>query len=899
MKGFKAFKLNNKGVGVVNVVIALSFLSILGLLILALSYTSSEMKSSERVGREVAYNAEGVVEQLRSGVQVAISDSIQDCYNDVMTNYSAYRDSIEDKFDKSFNYSFNKWKPYIVDDEGVKKGYDLDGNTVAFTSGISLFAGDKVFFDTTDAKAYVWNKYNIKALEPFMKAGFGGTAVVSCVDDSGNAIATGYGDALWSYREVTVGDETKQIPEKVTLKNVRVRYQRLLHTVTITTDFVVEFPDLGYVYHEENTDSSFTDFAVVALNQINHRSGKVVVDGNAYAGSVNISATTNSHSFVLKRGGLLISKNDIDVRGQNSNGDYYDSEEQQWYSRANVDATLAAITDETVRERERIKINSAFYITDGSTLWANGINVHQNAYAALCYRENILNDLNLKNTGSTALITGDAYYGFGNSATNPSQSSSIIVNGINTSKANLNLSGLSSMTLAGYSYIDVGGNNVVKMGQSMATKRDQLAYLAPVEMLNYEDFSIKISTNPSVFLYSPENELDIDQYSDFVAQFDAHGGKPLDSVRLWRKNNVDMYPSNYGIKIKPASVPYADHYKIGYFFIEFEEANGYSALENANRYFRDYFENNTEKVNEYTQQYLDFTDSFSVKSAGDTFKVETDPTKPKIGLRAVLKETLGDAYDTFQAFINSINNEVAKKVEAFSNLCITLNEGYGPEKALESDLGTDAQKVQRAAATNPFDYYTLKTTGNVTYIEEALSRAGTDTLTFLNNDGELVAIVTSRALEYSGDSTTVNGTNIGVDTSKLCLILSTADVTIKSDFKGLILTRGSVNVDAGAGIVTLTASSDDVNAAMGAKTSEKDREDFKNSATDEYDLFAVIDGDENMQPESGIMPYEFLFYKYVPAYSESETKDGSYWDVGTLVSFDKWNKENGIGESED
>ena len=40
MKGFKAFKLNNKGVGVVNVVIALSFLSILGLLILALSYPS-------------------------------------------------------------------------------------------------------------------------------------------------------------------------------------------------------------------------------------------------------------------------------------------------------------------------------------------------------------------------------------------------------------------------------------------------------------------------------------------------------------------------------------------------------------------------------------------------------------------------------------------------------------------------------------------------------------------------------------------------------------------------------------------------------------------------------------------------------------------------------------------
>ena len=128
MKSLKAFKQNNSGAGLVNVIIALTFLSTLGLLILALSYTSSEMKSSERTGREIAYNADGVVEQLRSGLQLAISDSIKDCYNDVMTNYSAYRYSIEDKFDRSFNYSLNNWKPYFINDEGVARYYDADGN---------------------------------------------------------------------------------------------------------------------------------------------------------------------------------------------------------------------------------------------------------------------------------------------------------------------------------------------------------------------------------------------------------------------------------------------------------------------------------------------------------------------------------------------------------------------------------------------------------------------------------------------------------------------------------------------------------------------------------------------------------------------------------------------------
>ena len=106
------------------------------------------------------------------------------------------------------------------------------------------------------------------------------------------------------------------------------------------------------------------------------------------------------------------------------------------------------------------------------------------------------------------------------------------------------------------------------------------------------------------------------------------------------------------------------------------------------------------------------------------------------------------------------------------------------------------------------------------------------------------------------------------------------------------MAQGDVIVNATTGIVTLTASSEDVNAAMGAKSSEN-RSDFKN-ASDEYDLFEVNEEDKPL--DSGIMPYEFLYYNYIPAHSEDDSNSGSYWDVGTLVYYDGWYKESGIGE---
>ncbi|MBR3438822.1 MAG: hypothetical protein IKH13_04900, partial [Clostridia bacterium] len=224
--------------------------------------------------------------------------------------------------------------------------------------------------------------------------------------------------------------------------------------------------------------------------------------------------------------------------------------------------------------------------------------------------------------------------------------------------------------------------------------------------------------------------------------------------------------------------------------------------------------------------------------------------------------------------ITSIRSAVENKLAAFNNLKVTLNEAFGAENALEDELGTDEEKEVRAGATNPFEYYVREEVVNSALDKAAqLSEDNVNTtIEFKDYNSEThnyetVAVVT-RNPNFTYDS----------DDSTVCLIIALGNVTIKSDFTGLIICKGSVNVDVATGsTVTLTADSDAVTAAMGAVTQNYSREQLG------FEPLEDIDTD-------GVMPFEFLYYKYVPATSTDISDVGSYWDVGTLVHFDKWKK---------
>ena len=847
MKSLKALKQNNKGAGIVTVVVVLSFLTTIGLLIMAISYTSSEMRASERWGREVAYNANGVVEQMRSGAELAVSDSIKACYTHVMSNYSAYRDIIEKEFDREFNRSLNDWKPYKL----TANEADPDNpNTVYYTGGkdesgkmietsdqtaaIKLLTGDVQIYDTIGTESYwVYKNYNVKALEAFVKAGFGGSATVNCLVD-GNIVESGMGNVDWEFNDE--GGVTT--PSRAILKDVVVDYSRLMRTVRITTDIVIDFPDLGYVYNEETPSSKFTEFAIVALKSITQQSGYVDVEGKAYTGALNISGVSSAQQFQLKRGGLMICNGDINVSGNNKHN--------------------AGSTDSLIPQ-------SSLLIDDTSTVWAKNINVRQNGIAALCYRANILNDLNLSASGASAYLGGE-YFGFGASETNPAQSSAINIqgfkNGDDQSSTVLQLDG-ANVTLAGFSFIrtnnEPNSTTGYRIPQSMAVAEDQVAYLVPIEMLNYaidETWVQKINTNPEVLTNDLNGATATDKYNVILAQLNNKNNKPIQET-LWTIGGTAMKPDDYGITVNPVAIPYAQ-YQIVYFFMEFNATSERTAIENRNQFFRDYFTNNTDRVRNYLEQYMSLTDTSNYfGSVGNTYTIDKDSNK--VVLRA-LSSIIN---------VDSIMNTVNKKLNAFANLCITLNEGFGPEHALEDDLGTDEEKEARSHVNNPFNYYVKENAVNA-----ALEAAGTDTIYFYNNNKPVAVITSKREFEYNDSN------------SDLCLIISTSasgsqDVIIKSDFTGLIMCKGEVYIDTNSTDsdhpVTLTADSEAVNAAMGAESWGITRTQLG---------FDPIEGNDTTY----VMPYEFLYYKYTPNQAEFDIDEGSYWDVGTLVYFDRWKK---------
>ena len=93
---------SKNGSGIVTVLVAILFLSAFGTLSLYLAYTSTEMITSERKGREASYNAETCMEEIKAGLQITVSDAIAQCYNTIMPKYTSYNKDISEEFNRMY-----------------------------------------------------------------------------------------------------------------------------------------------------------------------------------------------------------------------------------------------------------------------------------------------------------------------------------------------------------------------------------------------------------------------------------------------------------------------------------------------------------------------------------------------------------------------------------------------------------------------------------------------------------------------------------------------------------------------------------------------------------------------------------------------------------------------------
>lgn len=246
----------------------------------------------------------------------------------------------------------------------------------------------------------------------------------------------------------------------------------------INTDIAIDVPRL--VFYQSGSIDSLYEYALIGNTGIrtNDGSGASVIDGSIYGGYDDVLKSggiivNKASSLTIKDGKLVISKGDISVLGP----------------------------------------SAGFIVRDvpdyGSQVYAAGLNLYS-ASLSLDSKTYVANDLILSGTGSKATLTKE-YYGYGMSTAtgiqadedvDASLSSAILING---RSATIDMSGISRLLLAGRAYIGQsltensvlsGASKPVLMGESIAVKGNQIAYLVPAECIGTLQDKTLVGQNP-------------------------------------------------------------------------------------------------------------------------------------------------------------------------------------------------------------------------------------------------------------------------------------------------------------------------------------------------------------------------------------------------------------------
>lgn len=704
------------------------FITILGTAVLFLSYNVYQIKIAERNSKANFYQADAAMSQIRAGVGQAVTASLGTAYTGVLEHYSSLNQQYESSVSTGspLAASFN------------------DYMQLQFQSGFqaSLLAwadSDGALFQQNGAA----ETYSPAVLLGFLAAPEGAQKTVDAPNGTYRLSFSGNTIVLNCTGAVSTGTNG------VSLKGITLTYTASNgYSMKITTDIVVQNPPFAYT-PSAYSESNLAQFALVAQNGLACGASDLSLQGDAYAGTISV---TTAGASLTHSGGTLVSGGDVEID------------------------------------------HSGQLTTSGnSVLWAKNIRVG-NAGLSLSGKTYVADDLVLSGTGASAALGGE-YYGFGYYPTDgsgsndasgsdaiSSGSSSILVNG---RSASLDLSGLSSLMLAGNSFIDAFGADSPSggylMGQSIAGRSDQLAYLVPADCLPES-----MPSNP--YLVPASGKPDI---SGVLAKVKTLAKEEPYYQYVDGVQDVYVHLNSTGTDL------------VAYLFLTF------NSRDHANRYFKGYFSAHSGEINRYLANYLsDYSAAPSVMSGGNTYSVSTDS-----GLG------LADAAD--ESTLSAVSKQYAAK---YQNLCETLSESISSPDPSENPYG-----------------YIVDTTAVGT-----LPDGGTD---FKDGSGSTVAVIEK-------GNCTIQDNPLGSVKILITAPGSTGsgDVTVNKEFGGLILSSGTVTMNASVHV------SSDVSAALQALNS------------------------------GGQTLLSFLNIASDTQGGASQQNSGASWNVNSLVGYANWNR---------
>lgn len=431
----KTKRQQNQGFSLFTVLIAVSFVGILGLLVLYIALSNFNMKITDLKGKDSFYTAERALEEIRTGLQEDVGNAMSKAYTQVLESYNVENRSQDSSMDRQRQSEFQ----------------DCFITELMRTLRVSK---------TED------NIYNMERLRRYVDLKYDGSKESLIITNPA-------GSAPLMKAVKNVGKNTEN--NGVLLKNFKVIYvDEKGRAAIICTDIRLLVPEVQFP--TPSTLPDLMNMIVVADKGIvceGTESTPTSINGSIYAGNLPSALAADSETSIkvipgaslnVESGDKVVCKGEISV-GLNST----------FTSAESVNLWARGLNADSV---QNVSLSGSTYFADDFTVTGknNNVKISGNYYGYGSYESATSDDCVAKDQYEKSGLTGAAL------------SSAIVINGKNTT---LDLSDTQKLMIAGRNYIasskvkanNRSNTNDVATGESLTVKGTQLAYLVPKEVL--------------------------------------------------------------------------------------------------------------------------------------------------------------------------------------------------------------------------------------------------------------------------------------------------------------------------------------------------------------------------------------------------------------------------------
>lgn len=443
---------DNRGASFVLVVIAMAIVAILAVTVLWISLVNMQMKVTNKKNTDNFYSAEGVLDQICTGLQGDVSNAYKTGYSSVLENYTAQSESDRQK-------TFTE--KYV--------------ETLRNALAVGTTVGSEYTYDIEKLRGYV----DKSLIEPKSKP-HADITTTSSKDGSDNGTLAVYGN-------------------RVVIKGIKVKYTDSEgYESIIETDISLDVPSMKFsasgAVPELFAYSLIGNTGVIIAND---HGTNVDLDGNLYAGSPHVidvsdSDTTsvsipNNIKLNVDKTSYFIAEGDLNVGASKAN--------TSSGSNLTVSQQCQLWSDNIYVKGADALLHGNTYVADDLTLKGLGSHVElgkdgKGRYVGFGNKNDVADGI--AGNSSAIIINGK------NSSIDMSQLDELMVAGY----AYINTSSITG-TLNGEQNKNVG------TGESVSVKGNQIAYLVPAECIGTEGngADAKSAYNKNPLSYSEYKEI--------------------------------------------------------------------------------------------------------------------------------------------------------------------------------------------------------------------------------------------------------------------------------------------------------------------------------------------------------------------------------------------------------